>query len=189
MKELLNAKQTLAWNVKFPTNNGGLTSEIIKLIKIAHLLEGKRNIIIIIGIPLVETSEYEAIRAFITPQIDGNIVSFFHVNKNIILKNIPTVRGYIIDEKTFKNCKKMRNGQICELEELEENLLNSKKCIAHLIFAASSTKCAYKSMRISHTMWFVTPIKNTWIYALTRINITEGGNTTTTDLQGTERKN
>ena len=29
-KELLKAKQTLAWNVKFPTGNGGLTTEIIK---------------------------------------------------------------------------------------------------------------------------------------------------------------
>ena len=42
--EFLNAKQTLSWNLKFPTGNGGLTTEIIKLIKISHHFEDKRRI-------------------------------------------------------------------------------------------------------------------------------------------------
>ena len=99
MQIILKEKQTLPKDVKFSTENIGLTMDILKLIKVSHRIAGKRELIIDIQIPLVETSAYEEIRVFITPQIQGTIVSFLHIKDNIILKNVGTDWGYIINEK------------------------------------------------------------------------------------------
>ena len=67
MQIIFKEKQTLPKDVKFPTENIGLNTDIHKLIKISHRIAGKRELIIDIQIPLVETSAYEVMRIFITP--------------------------------------------------------------------------------------------------------------------------
>ena len=52
----------------------------------------------------------------------------------------------------------------------------------------TQSECAYKTVKVNHTLWFATPEENIWRYAAawpTTVNMSNGENDTSITIQGT----
>ena len=185
MKSLVEAEPKLEKGIKFPVQ---ITPEIFELSRLTYKFSGNRMLTILVGIPLVDMRKYETTRVFLTPRIIDNVVSFFNLNRDIMIKNTLTEWGYIISEEEYDSCKRTRDEKICNFKEPEENLARSNSCVAQLIFQPTQSECAYKTLKVNHTLWFATPEENIWRYIAawpTTVNMSNGENDTTITIQGT----
>ena len=187
MKRLQKAKGVLPNGVKFPTGITEVSNEIYKLARLSHRFVTQRVLALDIEIPLVDEDPYEGFKVFITPQIRNFTVTLCHEENNIVIRNKINEYGYVVNEEILKQCNELQHGRLCSLKAPEENLTQSNKCSPQLIFGTSNTGCVFKTIRVNHTMWFVTTDENIWTYVSpesTEVNITNNGNSSITKIQG-----